>query len=46
MFDDMFEPVDFHCAAEVSKFHISKFHISQLLFSSSARHVYIFVYLL
>ena len=44
MFEDMLEPVDFHCAAEVRNFF--KFHISQLLSSSSAEHVYRFVYLL
>ena len=44
MFEDLVEPVDFHCAAEVRNFF--KFHISQLLFSSSAWHVYRFVYLL
>ena len=30
MFEDMFEPVDFHRAKEVRNFF--KFHISQLLF--------------
>ena len=44
MFEDMFESVDFHGAAEVRNFF--KFHISQLYFSSSAGHVYRFVYLL
>ena len=34
----MFDPADFHCAAEVRNFF--KFYISQLLFSSSAGHVY------
>ena len=44
MSEDMLEPVDFHCTAEVRNFF--KFHISQLLSSSSAGHVYRFVYLL
>ena len=44
MFKDVFKPVHFHCDAEVRNFF--KFHISQLLFSSSAAHVYTFVYLL
>ena len=44
MFKDVFKPVDFHCDTEVRNFF--KFHISQLLFSSSAAHVYTFVYLL
>ena len=43
MFENMVEPVDFHCAAEVRNFF--KFHISELLFSSLAGHVYGFVYL-
>ena len=34
MFEDILEPVDFHCAAEVRNFF--KLHISQLLFSSAA----------
>ena len=39
---DMFEPVDFHCAEEIRNFF--KFYISH--FSSLAGHVYRFIYLI